>query len=264
MDNNNFSLRNKKLYESEQIVNSYVQYQSLDKPEETIIRMFYDQWKEMSLLDIGIGVGRTTGHFAPLVREYTGVDYSEQMIRKCRERFASFPQYIFKVLDMRNLDGITDASMDFVLCDFNSLDYIPLEGRIMSLKEVWRVLKPGGNFLFSSHNILGLKDQYVFKSELSMKKKLVNPIKYLSIRLVNKSFAKIDQSDHQFILDGSHRFRTKTFYIKTQTQINQLRAAGFEVISVYSIFTGEPLTEAEYTTLHDPWFYYFCRKKLLN
>lgn len=264
MDKNNSSFRNQKLYESKQVVNSYVQYQGLEKPEETIIRMFRNQWKDMNLLDIGIGVGRTTGHFAPLVREYTGMDYSDQMIRKCRELYASFPQYIFKVMDMRNLEGIADASVDFVLCDFNSLDYISLEDRIKSLKEVWRVLKPGSHFLFSSHNILGLKDQYLFKSELSLKKKLVNPIKYVSIRLVNKSFAKIDQSDHEFILDGSHRFRTRTFYIKTQAQINQLNATGFEGISVYSIFTGETLTEAEYTTLHDPWFYYFCRKKIVN
>ncbi len=262
MFQSDFSSRNQKLYESKQVVDSYVKYQGLEKPEETIIRMFGDQWREMKLLDIGIGVGRTTGHFAPLVKEYTGIDYSDHMIRKCRELYAFSPEYVFKVMDMRSLEGIPDASYDFVLCNFNSLDYISLEGRIQSLAEVLRVLKSGGHFLFSSHNILGLKDQYVFKHGLSLKKKLVNPIKYISIRLVNKSFSKIDSSDFQLVLDGSHLFRTKVSYIKTQAQINQLMDAGFEEISVYSIFTGETLTEAEYNTLRDPWFYYLCKKKV--
>jgi ubiquinone/menaquinone biosynthesis C-methylase UbiE len=41
----------------------------------------------MKMLDIGVGRGRTTMHFAQAAEEYWAIDYSEEMIAACRERF---------------------------------------------------------------------------------------------------------------------------------------------------------------------------------
>ena len=38
------------------------------------------------MLDIGVGTGRTTMHFAGLVKEYVGVDYSSALIQACPEK----------------------------------------------------------------------------------------------------------------------------------------------------------------------------------
>jgi ubiquinone/menaquinone biosynthesis C-methylase UbiE len=41
----------------------------------------------MKMLDIGVGRGRTTMHFAQAAEEYWAIDYSEETIAACRERF---------------------------------------------------------------------------------------------------------------------------------------------------------------------------------
>ncbi len=66
----------------------------------------------MDMLDIGVGGGRTTRHFAPLARTYLGVDYSAAMIARCKREFPSFR---FAVADARRLAFAADESYDLVL-----------------------------------------------------------------------------------------------------------------------------------------------------
>ncbi|MBF0188289.1 MAG: methyltransferase domain-containing protein, partial [Magnetococcales bacterium] len=45
------------------------------------------------------------------------------------------------------------TSFDVVLFSFNGIDYIhPYSARLATLREIWRVLKPDGLFIFSTHN----------------------------------------------------------------------------------------------------------------
>ena len=50
-----------------------------------------------------------------------------------------------------------DERFDIVFFSFNGLDYVYPEGRrVVALKEIERVLKKGGYFIYSSHNPLSL------------------------------------------------------------------------------------------------------------
>ena len=75
---------NKRTYESTSVVRFYSGEPKLQKPESSIIETLKDQLPNYRMLDIGIGGGRTTHFFAPRVKEYVGIDYSQDMVAECR------------------------------------------------------------------------------------------------------------------------------------------------------------------------------------
>jgi len=104
----------------------------------------------MNILDLGVGGGRTTPYLSTIASRYVGLDYSEGMIQICRSKF---PHLQFEIADASDLSQYEDASFDAVVFSFNGLDYLtPDEKRESCLRECQRVLKPGGVFIFSSHN----------------------------------------------------------------------------------------------------------------
>ena len=114
-------------------------------PELSILEELRTELPNFRMLDIGVGAGRTTKHFAGLVKEYVGVDYSITMIKACREKF---PQYRLEVADARNLSLFDDAYFDFVLFSFNGIDAVEHQDRLAILREIRRVLRKGGYFCF--------------------------------------------------------------------------------------------------------------------
>ena len=53
-----------------------------------------------SVLDLGCGLGFLFEHLSEKVKKYVGVDISEPFIQACKERYASFPNGTFDVLDL--------------------------------------------------------------------------------------------------------------------------------------------------------------------
>jgi SAM-dependent methyltransferase len=104
----------------------------------------------MAVLDIGVGGGRTTPHLSSRALRYVGIDYSEEMVRICRQKF---PELDFIVADASDLSAFADSSFDAIVIAFNGLDYIlPAEKRWQCLRECARVLQRDGVIVFSSHN----------------------------------------------------------------------------------------------------------------
>jgi len=102
------------------------------------------------ILDLGVGGGRTTAILSQLASYYVGVDYAQEMVDVCRQKF---PNQQFEVTDASDLSSFADISFDAVVFSFNGLDYlVPDEKRRFCLRECHRVLKRGGVLIFSSHN----------------------------------------------------------------------------------------------------------------
>src|SRR5262249_48725044 len=129
----------------------YAGYVELQKPEQTILELLAPRLPQMRMLEIGVGAGRVTRHFAERVREFQGTDLCPRMVELCRERFARPERFL--VRDMRDLDAYDPGRFALLLITYNTLDHLNEAERVRFLREARRVLSPGGWFCFSSHNI---------------------------------------------------------------------------------------------------------------
>ena len=115
--------------------------------EEYLIRRYMHPG--MRVLDLGCGTGRTTIHVKNRGCDVVGVDLSDAMIRRARERH---PGIDFRVGDALALD-FPDASFNAVFFSFNGIDNLfPFSERVTVLREMLRVLRPEGILAYSSHN----------------------------------------------------------------------------------------------------------------
>ncbi|MDJ0600812.1 MAG: class I SAM-dependent methyltransferase [Crocosphaera sp.] len=253
-------------YASSDVVDYYQYLQQLQPAEETLIKLLKNQLPTMKMLDLGVGGGRTTQHFFPLVKEYIGVDYSAGMIEACQQRFTQlYPSIKLMVGDARNLSQFEDNSFDFILFSFNGIDYISHEDRLKTLQEMSRIGKSGGYLFFSSHNLEAIEKQFNWQHHLSLNpfKTYVDLIMFTFLRGFNPSISyhTIQEKNYAILRDESHNFRLRTYYIRASEQIKQLEPL-FKDIKVYSWKTGlELTTNDDRVRCGDMWLYYLCRLK---
>lgn len=109
------------------------------------------------VLDLGCGAGRCAIALAEMGLEVVGVDLSRAMIESAREQADLAGVAVqFEVMDAMDLE-LPPASFDVVLCAYNGLELLPgMDGKKRAIAEVWRVLRPGGRFIFSSHSLFAL------------------------------------------------------------------------------------------------------------
>ncbi|WP_299410861.1 class I SAM-dependent methyltransferase [Acaryochloris sp. IP29b_bin.148] len=254
--------KNLQTYESRGIVQYYAQLQELQAAEAAILAQLNPQLPTMSMLDMGVGGGRTTLHFAKQVANYIGIDYSANMIQACQQRFAdAMAPDAFTVCDARDMSCFADNTFDFILFSFNGIDYIEHCDRIQVLQEIQRVGKPGGYFCFSTHNLQGMEQLFDWRSHLSY-----NPIRtyidlfmWAFLRGFNRSCSlkQLHSSVYAMIRDEPHNFRLRTYHIRPQAQLEQL-ASGFTDIKVYSWQDGTEINPSELPSIVEMWLYYLC------
>lgn len=251
-------MSNKDTYEKSAFIHYYAIADKLQKPEQTILNILKDNLINMKMLDIGVGGGRTTIHFAKLVSEYVGVDYAKNMIAACKNRFPETKNISFKVADARTLTGFDDHYFDFVLFSFNGLDYISHIDRIEALKEIKRVLKNGGVFVFSSHNLNVISLRYFFIFSFHPLR-LIRNIIFCLLVFLKRSVKKYKMNEWVIINDGALDLGLTTYYIKPKAQIAQLKELGFKNIQPYSVKSGEEINPSRLNEIDDAWIYYQCK-----
>lgn len=256
-------MENKNTYESGDVVLNYYKSDYLHYPEKNMLAALRPGLHRMKMLDVGTGAGRTSFHFAPLVKEYIGIDYSQNMVDACKRRFKRQKGKIsFRLCDARNMDIFEDNSFDFILVSSNALDYISHEDRIKSLNEIRRVGKKRAILLFSSHNLQTLDRLLEIKFSPNPIKLLKSVLTHILLRAINKNFFQLRKKKYATLNDGAHRFRLSTYYIKPKEQIAQLESAGFKKIKVYSSEDGTEITKQELETTDKGVYhglYYLCK-----
>jgi len=109
-----------------------------------------------ALLDLGCGTGRHVVHFARRGFDVTGIDFSPYMISECRQKLQDQGLKARLVLgDIADLSHFADNSFRYCTCMFSTLGLIRgRRNRLSLVREVRRILKPGGFFFFHVHNRL--------------------------------------------------------------------------------------------------------------
>lgn len=141
------SAPNLNVYNASDVVSYYASMSFISPCEEMLFTRYIRAGA--SVLDMGVGGGRTTAYVAAMAAHYVGVDYAEEMIRICQSKF---PHLEFRHADASDLSCFPASSFDVVLMPFNGIDYLSSDGRLRCLQECLRVLKTRGTFIFSSHN----------------------------------------------------------------------------------------------------------------
>lgn len=246
---------NKQAYSTEKVVSIYTKNFRLITAEDVLIHKYRNELKSSIFLDIGIGGGRTTHFFAPLVRKYFGVDYSTLFVDHVANEHRSNEKVVIEFGDARELKKYPDGSFDFILFSFNGIDCVGFEDRKKILSECYRLLKPKGHFWFSFHNIYSLPKLYSFqwpKNPFNWPKEWKRSA---TVKKINGDRRQYEDKDYCILRDGADFFETEVMYLKPSVQINLLREAGFGNVQLYHAQNGKPISETEATHRDIDWIY---------
>ena len=247
-DNGNIQVKG--MCESEGFVKNYAPKLELQPPEAEILQELRDDLPNFRMLDIGVGAGRTTQHFAEVVREYVGIDYSTAMIEVCKTKF---PQYRLEVADARDLSMFENGYFDFVLFSFNGIDAVGHDDRLIIMREIRRVLRKGGYFCFSSLNLNSRRLRPVikfYKDPILMTFDVYNFI-------LNSNLRSNKKNGHEMIFLKDRDFFGRLYYITPSEQLRQLETVGFVDTVAYDFQSGKRVADPR--TMLGYWVYFLTR-----
>jgi SAM-dependent methyltransferase len=99
----------------------------------------------MRVLDVACGNGHNARRLARLGAQVTGVDFSPEIITRCRTREQQEPLGImYHVADAARLNMFDDALFDLAICQMALMDIADAEGAV---REVARTLRPAGRLV---------------------------------------------------------------------------------------------------------------------
>jgi ubiquinone/menaquinone biosynthesis C-methylase UbiE len=267
------------------VVSEYSSFDFILWPEKAILEELRPKLADARMLDVGVGAGRTTLHFAPLVREYVGIDFSPSMIEACRTRFTGTSWNVaFDVADVRDLIGFDSASFDFVLFSFNGIDTVGGEqDRSSAVAEIARVCRPGGMFCFSSSNLRFAQVRAsmfasLWRFLLSHPRTAVrHPRQLRKLRSESRRWKRLNPTlrtlatqgggliveerprfefVEEFYTSPRDRIRVKKYYVEPRRQAEQLQAAGFRNLRIFGM-DGQEVRARRVGTLSPSWWLYY-------
>ncbi|MCK6400770.1 MAG: class I SAM-dependent methyltransferase [Sphaerotilus natans subsp. sulfidivorans] len=247
-------------YCSDEVVRSYSRGHVLQPPEQAILAQLGDAVLARSrVLDLGVGGGRTTPALASRCAGYVGADFAEPMVEACRQRFADLMQrgdVSFEVADARALP-FAQASFDLVLFSFNGLDLVGGgEQRRQSLRECRRVLRAGGRFIFSSHNLNWLDSRRHVRWE-GWRDYLETQLFWSRMRWLNRRRWPMRLQEVELVDPYGGGLTT---YLRPAEMLRQCRAAGWSKVRAHGIDGRVIPPGAELDATGDPWIYFLCEE----
>lgn len=251
---------NRHYYSSEATAKWWAMKKFVLPEEQSLLSDYGNEIKGKNILDVGIGGGRTTRLLLSIAGNYTGIDYSSEMVAEAQ---SLFPGVRFEQFDARDLSAFGDAQFDFVLFSFNGLDSLPHEGRMLVLGEFHRVLKAGGLLAFTSHNRQRavvkpwtLDQIQLSKHPFRMLKNIYQYCRSIYNWIKAKSCLK-ENDEYALRLDSGTLFMAPLYYIDKSNQVRQLERNGFKVETIYDGAGKQTIADAVDSL--SSWVMYVCR-----
>lgn len=108
------------------------------------------------LIDLGCGTGRLSFDFTAKGYDYVGIDLSEAMLARAREKWQSVVPdgtATFVQANLLDLSEFPASSFDYAACLFSTLGMVRgRENRARVIANAHRLLKPGGRLVLHAHN----------------------------------------------------------------------------------------------------------------
>lgn len=121
-----------------------------DNPiHQRLLKAYYlaEPYIKGSLLELGCGEGRGVEILAPKCDNYIGVDKIGSIIEQLR---IAHPALTFRQMVFPPFSSLMDNSFDVVV-NFQVIEHIKKDG--VFLREIYRVLKPGGTAILTTPNV---------------------------------------------------------------------------------------------------------------
>lgn len=229
----------KKGYSYKQVIDAYTKETKIWPSEKLIFDKYF--YKPGIILDIGCGAGRTSFELAKRGHKVVGIDLSQALIDRAKERALREKVSItFKVMNALKL-AFPDDYFDAAIFSYNGIGFIPRkEGKLKFLKEVYRVLKPGSYFFFNTHNIWSLNRYFPIHLKQFLK---ITFAKIFSITIREKEYCEkydntrqseapyIDIKTRKTMTDLIRKSGLKLVYFNSKRGIKQNRT--FSIVKDY-------------------------------
>lgn len=206
---------NEKSYNEKEIVNYYSEFISagLFHYEEMLIEKYFSAGGKT--LDIGCGAGRVTIPLHKRGFRVVGMDYAEKMIDAARALNEDIDYRVGDILATQFLD----QEFDNIIFSFNGLMLIgTYEERLLALKEIQRILKQNGKFIFTTPYL----DNKVYKPYWMEKAKA------LSLNIDNMTWEQQLKLGDETLEDyGSEFFLHVPFITEVRKMVEE---AGMEIL----------------------------------
>lgn len=155
-------------YSSKDILKHYEKV-GLWEAEKILFKKYFTK-KRAKLLDVGCGGGRTTIPLVKMNFDVTAFDITPAMIELTKQNLKKFKLKANAEVGDATKIKYPQEDFDYALFSFNGLEAIPgKKNRRKALKEIYRVLKPKGIFIFTTNTTKYFKGKtkfFFFKESL--------------------------------------------------------------------------------------------------
>jgi len=226
---------------SPHVVAHYARPAALMPHEKAALDAVAAESRGKAILDIGVGAGRTVPALLAISPDYLGIDYSRKMIDACRERF---PQQRFQHADARRMADIADGSIQLAVFSCNGLCMVGHADRLQIVREAYRVLAPGGAFVFTTYNRNCPEAKAGFRfpdftPSFNPARALVRALRFARDTAISavqrRRYVRheVHATDFAVLNDRCHNHSVMLYYITLSNQRRQLEAAGAQAFDLH-------------------------------